>query len=55
MGVDICEAGFPVSSEGDFEAVSRIAKEIGPLMEGREAIGKPMASTICMYISGHLY
>ncbi|RKP22786.1 hypothetical protein SYNPS1DRAFT_31567 [Syncephalis pseudoplumigaleata] len=42
MGVDVCEAGFPVSSEGDFDAVSRIAKEVGPLMEGREAIGKPM-------------
>jgi 2-isopropylmalate synthase len=42
MGVDVCEAGFPVSSEGDFEAVSRIAKEVGPLMEGREKIGKPM-------------
>ncbi|KAI9596383.1 2-isopropylmalate synthase [Syncephalis fuscata] len=42
MGVDVCEAGFPVSSEGDFDAVSRIAKEIGPLMDGREAIGKPM-------------
>ena len=46
MGVDVCEAGFPVSSEGDFEAVSRIAKEIGPSMEGREAIGNPMVSAI---------
>src|ERR1700731_637627 len=26
MGVDIIEAGFPVTSEGDFEAVSTIAK-----------------------------
>lgn len=25
MGVDIIEAGFPIASEGDFEAVSRIA------------------------------
>ena len=23
MGVDIIEAGFPIASEGDFEAVSR--------------------------------
>ncbi|RKP05169.1 2-isopropylmalate synthase [Thamnocephalis sphaerospora] len=45
MGVDVCEAGFPMSSEGDFDAVSRIAKEVGPLMEGREAIGKPMVIT----------
>src|SRR5262245_61482130 len=26
MGVDIIEAGFPISSNGDFEAVSTIAK-----------------------------
>src|SRR5688572_27498067 len=25
MGVDIIEAGFPIASDGDFEAVSRIA------------------------------
>ncbi|MEO0387551.1 MAG: 2-isopropylmalate synthase, partial [Pseudomonadota bacterium] len=25
MGVDIIEAGFPIASEGDFEAVSQIA------------------------------
>ncbi|MEL6219636.1 MAG: 2-isopropylmalate synthase, partial [Pseudomonadota bacterium] len=26
MGVDIIEAGFPIASEGDFEAVTEIAK-----------------------------
>ena len=26
MGVDIIEAGFPIASEGDFAAVSEIAK-----------------------------
>ncbi|HEY0276227.1 MAG TPA: 2-isopropylmalate synthase, partial [Paenirhodobacter sp.] len=26
MGVDIIEAGFPIASEGDFEAVSDIAR-----------------------------
>ncbi len=26
MGVDIIEAGFPIASEGDFNAVSEIAK-----------------------------
>ena len=31
MNVDVIEAGFPVSSPGDFEAVKRIANEvIGP-------------------------
>ncbi|MFC2010850.1 2-isopropylmalate synthase [Chloroflexota bacterium] len=28
LGVDVIEAGFPISSQGDFEAVSLIAKEI---------------------------
>ena len=26
MGVDIIEAGFPITSEGDFQAVSEIAR-----------------------------
>jgi 2-isopropylmalate synthase len=31
LGVDIIEAGFPVSSPGDFEAVTRISREVtGP-------------------------
>ncbi|CAI5744543.1 unnamed protein product [Peronospora destructor] len=41
LGADVCEAGFPVSSPGDFEAVSAIAKEIGPLTANR-ATGEPM-------------
>jgi len=28
LGVDVIEAGFPISSPGDFEAVSLIAREI---------------------------
>ena len=28
MGVDIIEAGFPIASEGDFEAVNEIAKVV---------------------------
>ena len=42
MGVDVCEAGFPIASPGDFEAVKAIAERIGPLMDGREATGQPM-------------
>ncbi|RKP38653.1 2-isopropylmalate synthase [Dimargaris cristalligena] len=42
LGVDVLEAGFPVASPGDFNAVQRIAREVGPLMEGRDKIGKPM-------------
>lgn len=41
LGVDVCEAGFPIASPGDFEAVRRIAEEIGPLTEGRKS-GLPM-------------
>ena len=29
LGVDIIEAGFPVSSPGDFESVVRLAAEVG--------------------------
>ena len=41
LGVDICEAGFPIASPGDFEAVRRIAEEVGPLTDGRRH-GRPM-------------
>ena len=41
LGVDICEAGFPIASPGDFDAVRRIAEEVGPLTEGRKN-GQPM-------------
>jgi len=41
LGVDICEAGFPIASPGDFEAVRRIAEEIGPLTDNRKT-GRPM-------------
>lgn len=41
LGVDVCEAGFPIASPGDFEAVRRIAQEVGPLVEGRQS-GQPM-------------
>ncbi len=35
LGVDVIEAGFPVSSPGDFEAVSRIARDVkGPQIAG---------------------
>eukprot|EP00756_Hemistasia_phaeocysticola_P004389 Hpha_TRINITY_DN12785_c0_g1::TRINITY_DN12785_c0_g1_i1::g.114390::m.114390/K01649/leuA, IMS; 2-isopropylmalate synthase len=35
LGVDVCEAGFPIASDGDFEAVSRISEEVGSLTENR--------------------
>ena len=40
LGVDVCEAGFPIASPGDFEAVRTIAKEVGGIVQpGRS---KPM-------------
>ncbi|TPX33458.1 2-isopropylmalate synthase [Synchytrium microbalum] len=41
LGVDVCEAGFPIASQGDFDAVQRIAREVGPLTVGRKS-GRPM-------------
>ena len=41
LGVDVCEAGFPIASPGDFDAVRRIAEEVGPLLDGRKS-GQPM-------------
>ena len=29
LGVDVCEAGFPIASEGDFDAVKAVAEEVG--------------------------
>ncbi|KAJ2023533.1 2-isopropylmalate synthase (Alpha-isopropylmalate synthase) (Alpha-IPM synthetase) [Coemansia sp. S85] len=40
LGVNVLEAGFPVASPGDFNAVQRIAREVGPLMEGRTGDGR---------------
>lgn len=35
LGVDVIEAGFPIASPGDFEAVHRIATEVrGPVIAG---------------------
>src|SRR3982074_460352 len=31
LGVDVIEAGFPISSPGDFTACQRIAREVGTL------------------------
>ncbi|MGB4872723.1 MAG: hypothetical protein WBP47_21925, partial [Candidatus Promineifilaceae bacterium] len=41
LGVDVCEAGFPIASPGDFDAVRRIAEEVGPLLDGRKS-NQPM-------------
>tara|TARA_B110001452_G_scaffold266668_1_gene274158 strand:+ start:287 stop:2071 length:1785 start_codon:yes stop_codon:yes gene_type:complete len=41
LGVDVCEAGFPIASNGDFEAVRQVAKTAGMMTEGRDG-GVPM-------------
>src|SRR5436189_483542 len=39
LGVDVIEAGFPVSSRGDFEAVQTIAKSVGRQANAPEICG----------------
>jgi 2-isopropylmalate synthase len=40
LGVDVIEAGFPIASEGDFEAVEAIAKNVrGPIIAGLSRTG----------------
>ena len=35
LGVDVIEAGFPIASPGDFEAVQAIARNVeGPIIAG---------------------
>src|SRR3974390_3304704 len=35
LGVDVIEAGFPIASPGDFEAVQAVAREVkGPVICG---------------------
>ncbi len=47
IGVDVIEAGFPYSSNGDFESVRRIAKEVkGPIIAGL-AHANPEAVDAC--------
>ena len=35
MRVDVIEAGFAIASQGDFEAVKRVAETAGQMTEGR--------------------
>src|SRR4051812_18645341 len=39
LGVDVIEGGFPVSSQGDFEAVQSIAKTVGRESDAPEICG----------------
>ena len=40
LGVDIIEAGFPIASQGDFEAVEAVAKAVrGPVIAGLSRTG----------------
>ena len=40
LGVDVIEAGFPIASDGDFEAVEAIAKSVrGPIIAGLSRTG----------------
>src|SRR6516165_5381148 len=42
LGVDVIEAGFPIASPGDFEAVQAIARQIqGPVICGLARCNRP--------------
>jgi len=42
LGVDVIEAGFPLSSPGDFEAVRRIARQVqGPMITALARAARP--------------
>jgi 2-isopropylmalate synthase len=42
LGVDVIEAGFPLSSPGDFEAVQRIARQVkGPMITALARAARP--------------
>src|SRR3954465_2045367 len=42
LGVDVIEAGFPIASPGDFEAVQAIAREVeGPIIAGLAPVPPP--------------
>jgi 2-isopropylmalate synthase len=42
LGVDVVEAGFPLSSPGDFEAVQRIARQVeGPMITALARAARP--------------
>ena len=40
LNVDVIEAGFPVSSQGQFEAVQRIADSVDAIITGLAQIGR---------------
>jgi hypothetical protein len=45
LGVDVIEAGFPITSVGDFEAVQRIAREVrGPIVCALARTAAPTSS-----------
>ena len=41
LNVDVMEAGFPMASDGDFEAVDRIGQEFGAVTVVRSKDGAP--------------
>ncbi len=48
LGVDVIEAGFPIASPGDFEAVQAIAREVhGPIVAGLARASVAQAKGYC--------
>ena len=43
LNVDVIEAGFPISSDEDFEAVREVARQVGALAGAPPICGRPRA------------
>ena len=60
MGVDVIEAGFPIASEGDFEAVKAVAEELerssvcGLARTGRDDVERAARALHLAQVEGHV-
>src|SRR2546422_10767893 len=53
LGVDVIEAGFPLSSPGDFEAVQRIARQVeGPMITALAPAARPDIDAVWHTVHG---
>jgi isopropylmalate/homocitrate/citramalate synthase len=56
LGVDVIEAGFPISSEGDFESVKAVSQNIkGPTIWRALPVGSASCSKSISIAPGRLY
>jgi len=54
MRVDIIEAGFPIASNGDFEAVSEVSKRVKNSTIAGDLLSKEVPQPICIFLRASL-